>query len=519
MAPSQAAKLFRLSPAERQQLDAARETLLSRGDEIVDRLVGVLSMLPGGAGLLRRSHRPGKNRDRFQNWLGKVLRPWRHPRREPFLKHLFVFCARRGLPLSHVSSTLECAEQVCLEALSSAGNAEAGQAVSKRFAAERLALASLYVEQMRLQESRQQANLRRWIDTRSERLNSTVSLNRALSQEIDETEAVRVLARHVIETFSPDLLVIHLISPEGVVETPLMVSSGRPEARDDDERMQALRRNAQLCPAVRSCEAFYVEDVSNVLVRCPKQAWPQERGSHCCVPLTNGTHVVGWMHLRRGGVRAFTAEEIEVLSIYGQMVGTSVRSLRLLNENRHQATTDALTGLQNRRHFEDVLRKETLLVQRRKGKASILMLDLDSFKQLNDTYGHDIGDRALVGVGQAIQKSVRRSDETARLGGDEFVMLLRDCSGDDAAKVAEKVTAAVRGLDIYTDHPTPARVGVSVGIATCPEDAPSLDTAMLMADVALLRAKESGRGQWMRYDPGRDERVTDSQGYGREASR
>jgi len=155
-----------------------------------------------------------------------------------------------------------------------------------------------------------------------------------------------------------------------------------------------------------------------------------------------------------------------------------------------RASTDALTGLPNRRYFDEFVR---LLVQgRRSGDAvGILMIDIDRFKALNDTYGHPTGDEVLRGVATAIVSAVREDDVPARFGGEEFVVLLRNPAPGVAVEVGERIRAAVRALDLSELGVPPVSVSIGVAVASGPDD--TIDELLTVADQNLYSAKRSGR--------------------------
>jgi diguanylate cyclase (GGDEF)-like protein len=155
-----------------------------------------------------------------------------------------------------------------------------------------------------------------------------------------------------------------------------------------------------------------------------------------------------------------------------------------------RATTDALTGLPNRRYFDEYL---GLLARRRRAedRVGVLMIDIDRFKRLNDTYGHAVGDHVLREVAQAIAGAVREGDVPSRFGGEEFAVLLRNPSPEVAFGVGERVRKAVSALDLR--HMGVPGVSVSVGVSVAEEPDQPLDVVIDEADQALYRAKRAGR--------------------------
>ena len=175
---------------------------------------------------------------------------------------------------------------------------------------------------------------------------------------------------------------------------------------------------------------------------------------------------------------------------------------RLQRALSYQATHDALTGLINRREFEHRL-NETLLSARAApgSRHVVLYLDLDQFKVVNDTCGHQAGDRLLKQITSVLQTRIRASDTLARLGGDEFGVLLLDCDPEMAQRIAEDLRQAIRDFRfVWQDRIM--NIGVSIGLAEMKGDADTLQTIMSAADVACYAAKESGRNRVHTYTEG-----------------
>jgi diguanylate cyclase (GGDEF)-like protein/PAS domain S-box-containing protein len=165
------------------------------------------------------------------------------------------------------------------------------------------------------------------------------------------------------------------------------------------------------------------------------------------------------------------------------------------------ALHDNLTGLPNRRLMKDRLDLAIAHADRNGGLVGLLFLDVDHFKQINDSFGHAVGDLLLKAFGAALSGSVRQSDTVARLGGDEFIVMLSVIdSRDDAVLVARKILDCMESPFMLDGHEI--RVGTSIGIAVYPTDAENAGALLRNADAALYRAKEGGRGSFMIHDSG-----------------
>jgi diguanylate cyclase (GGDEF)-like protein len=171
-------------------------------------------------------------------------------------------------------------------------------------------------------------------------------------------------------------------------------------------------------------------------------------------------------------------------------------AIRRQDEMRQLAETDPLTGLFNRRAFRERLDRELARAGRANTVVSCLMLDIDHFKALNDTYGHDLGDRVLVQLADLLRREQRAMDVLARLGGEEFVVLLPETGIRGARIYAERILRKINAAMLGTSE-NPAQITVSIGIATFPDErVTDPDSLLRLADVNLLRAKADGRNRY-----------------------
>ena len=165
---------------------------------------------------------------------------------------------------------------------------------------------------------------------------------------------------------------------------------------------------------------------------------------------------------------------------------------------REMAYHDALTGLPNRLLFVDHLKLAIAHAQRNQQKLAVMLLDLDQFKDVNDTYGHNVGDQLLRSVGKRLAELLRKSDTVSRMGGDEFFLLLPDLiQVKDAATIAQKIMKTFREPFVFDKHKL--KITTSIGFALYPDDGETVDTLLINADIAMYQAKEKGRDNYQRY--------------------
>ncbi|MCW2542001.1 MAG: diguanylate cyclase [Frankiales bacterium] len=176
----------------------------------------------------------------------------------------------------------------------------------------------------------------------------------------------------------------------------------------------------------------------------------------------------------------------------------------LVSQLEVAATTDAKTGLLNATAWQELAQRQLLHAQRDDAPCAVLLLDLDHFKQVNDTVGHLAGDAALKALADALRKELRGYDAVARFGGEEFVMFLNNLDASNARQVAERTLARVRELVIYgrDGAALPVRLTASIGMSTYPEHGCDLTELLESADAALYTAKDSGRDQVREPDYG-----------------
>jgi diguanylate cyclase (GGDEF)-like protein len=216
--------------------------------------------------------------------------------------------------------------------------------------------------------------------------------------------------------------------------------------------------------------------------------------SALCVPVCSKHHVLGVIELLNGpSEKVFKKADLQILSTIADYAAIAIENARNFMRISELAITDDLTGLYNGRYLHILIEEEIDRVHRFGGKLSLIFIDLDYFKKVNDSCGHLVGSRTIAEVGKLIKDNVRKISKSARYGGDEFVIVLPNTGKSGAVTLANKLRELFRDYDFRDDKDVPFRLTASFGIATFPDDAQSKDDLIRMADRAMYRVKETSR--------------------------
>jgi diguanylate cyclase (GGDEF)-like protein len=319
-------------------------------------------------------------------------------------------------------------------------------------------------------------------------------LRRAVEPAQEQVEFADTLQFAEGEGEAHQLLQRHL---ERTIATSTVTVLNRNNSADRLEAMTALPPGSALqatlvhaeprsCLAVRSGRSHDEDDQHAGLLACSVCAACPGRST--CTPLTVGGEVIGSVLVNRRGAYSIV-ERQQIRDSVGQAAPV-LANLRNLAIAELRAATDSLTGLPNKRAVDDTLKRMLAQASRTFTPLSLLLLDLDHFKNVNDRFGHPVGDQALANVGAALRSVLRDSDFAGRSGGEEFAVLLPDTDVAGAVLTAERIRAAVAETTIAGLELT---ITASVGVAAYPEHAIGADQLERLADAALYVAKRSGR--------------------------
>ncbi len=212
------------------------------------------------------------------------------------------------------------------------------------------------------------------------------------------------------------------------------------------------------------------------------------------VPLIVGGQVIGMLAIDSTHPNFFVADHVRLVMAFADQVALAIQNAKLFSEVQQLARIDGLTHLYNRRHFTEMARHEFERARRYHHPLTAIMLDIDHFKNVNDTHGHAVGDQVLQIVAARCQAIVREIDVLGRYGGEEFVSLVLETDLQGGEVVAERLRQTVAEPPIDTDHGTIA-VTISLGIAVLDKDCRDLEDLLRRADQALYAAKQAGRNQ------------------------
>ena len=257
--------------------------------------------------------------------------------------------------------------------------------------------------------------------------------------------------------------------------------------------------------AVRSKELILVGDIDThkkpIIKKSQRAFAGNYKTNNCAIaPLICQDRVVGVLNLAdkiENG--SFDSEDIALIELFSQLVGASIGNIKLFEKIQRQATTDGLTSLANHKTFYEILERELWRSRRYGGQISLIMIDIDNLKKINDTYGHRAGDKVIREVSRKIKDCIRQIDTAARYGGDEFAVILPNTSLTDAVVVAERM------VDEVADSPTTWKkeqiaLSISVGLGRYDADTNPQDITS-GSDRALYTAKQEGKNTVRIFEP------------------
>lgn len=323
------------------------------------------------------------------------------------------------------------------------------------------------------------------LHTATAALLTTLDLEKLLGQILDSA---------IIAIPAGEKGMLHMIAPEtGQLEMRAIIGYSDPRiqrvsfpgsrsyvATSVSERTAMLIHNTQSDPTLRyEGRIPEIRSIQSVIV----------------APLILDEQVIGAISLESSHLQAFTEDNLNLLVSFAATATAAIRNAQLHQEMQRQAITDSLTNVYNRRGVSELGRREIERAKRFNRPLAAIMIDLDSFKAINDLFGHHAGDVVLRTIAERIYRNIREVDILGRLGGDEFIILLSETDLFTAANLAERLRRIIAEKPIVVDGETNIPVTISMGIAKANPATADLTALIHDADQALYQAKQSGRNR------------------------
>jgi diguanylate cyclase (GGDEF)-like protein len=342
-------------------------------------------------------------------------------------------------------------------------------------------------------KEQQSYDLTQLLERRNEELRIFLEIGTAITSSLDLQEILRVIMEKVSILLKPSTWSLLLADKEtGDLIFEIAVS---PAA----EKLKGMRLKSG-----EGIAGWVVEHAVPLLIpdvtKDPRFAGQIDKAvafitrSIVCVPIKSRNRCLGVIELVNSfEEQDFSEADLRLISAIADYAAIAIENARHVEQIRELVITDDLTGLHNSRHMHELLDHEFERAKRYTTPLSLVFIDLDHFKEVNDTHGHLVGSRLLTEIGRLIKENLRTVDYAARYGGDEFVLILPNTAKKGAVVVAAKLRNALRQRQFHADDGTPFKITASFGIASYPEDATTKRDLVSLADQAMYAVKESSR--------------------------
>lgn len=309
----------------------------------------------------------------------------------------------------------------------------------------------------------------------------------SLTASLEKDQVFEAILKNVLR-LSPDALDAHIFTYE---DNELVFGGARWANEKEGPAWKNVREGGLTDTVAKGGEIIAVEDSTNHPLYKDSQ-WIKDgwKGSIIGIPLKAGPEVVGVLNIAYQTRQSFNRNRLRLLGLLADQAAAAIVNVRLHAMMKQQAITDTLTGLANRRAFDERLVEEVKRCNRYHHTASLMMIDLNGFKNINDTFGHPTGDHVLQIVANCLQDSIRDTDFLARYGGDEFALILPETTRTQALSLDAKISEALSRCEMpWTADGNPLKVTLCTGTATYPEDAGDAESLLAEADAQLYIRK------------------------------
>ena len=260
--------------------------------------------------------------------------------------------------------------------------------------------------------------------------------------------------------------------------------------------MEYVNEDAKLCRAYRTKSDIISTEFINLCQSCEAKD-----NEYICIPFRineNASIVISITSKHKNEIAKINTY-IPSIKNYLEAAKPVIESRILMAKLRDTSLRDGMTGLYNRRFLEEFIDKVMSQANRQEATYSILMIDVDFFKMVNDTYGHDVGDKVIVALSKVLIENIREADLAIRYGGEEFIVMLHNASDKGTLKVAQKIHSAFGSLIFDIDTKESIQKTISIGIAKFPQDGDTIWKCIKYADTALYNAKNTGRDKIVKF--------------------
>lgn len=319
-------------------------------------------------------------------------------------------------------------------------------------------------------------------------------MNSALqsSSSIEEMlEILQIYCTRLLPKFSGALYIIN--SSSNFLEEKMLWN---------DPKMKTIMFSPGQCWALLQGKIYFY---SNASEKIPCKHQIQEKiENYICIPLLAQNEVVGVLYLES---KKLTLDDNSIQEDINQPlieniaahISLAIANIKLHETLKMRAIIDPLTTLYNRSYLNESLERDVQRANRQKSRLVIVMMDIDDFKMINDTYGHEAGDRVLHEIGKTLSQNTRQSDLLCRYGGEEFLIALYDASKEEAYKQIESLRQQIEKMVVSFGHNILGSFSASFGIAICPEDGDTMEKVIAAADTALYQSKNTGKNKITLY--------------------
>lgn len=343
------------------------------------------------------------------------------------------------------------------------------------------------------------------IDIKNDQMHIIHRITKNFTSELDLDKSLDELINAVSKLILYDTCYVFKLNEAKDVLTPLRFHSKHPH---DNEEMMAFEFSTDLGLSGQVAHSGKSEYVTNVIEKTP--GIPQiltKNKSVLSVPLKVNDKVIGVITLGSHKETGFTQKDLTVVEILASYAATAINNAKKFHQTEKQAYVDELTGLYNYRGFEVQINELIKRADEQKGTLSLLILDIDHFKQINDQFGHVMGNNILQRLAVILTENIRSQDIVCRYGGEEFIVILPFTNEEAALKIAERIRETIASTpfkitnDLTDKQEIFVRITVSMGVAIYPKHAEDTLTLIRNADRAMyLGAKQAGRNKVARYE-------------------